>query len=441
MKKIYLLLFLIPLILGGCTNTKETSSDAFSYKTSNNQITITGLKDKSIKEVRIPKYINELPVVEIADSAFSASSLTKIIIGDNIVKIGEYAFENSLFLDSISITSSVKEIGEGFLDGTSLLSKISVSSSNKNYCTYDGLLYTKDQTKLIKCPANIAQNFSLPDQVKIIGRRAFQSTVFNSLKFNSDIEKIEDEAFLNARYLSEVVLPDTLKSIGASAFEGTRLYSVTFPKSIETLGDKVLDCVSLVEIRFLGDVPSYKINANTFYDGAIIVEDQYYDNFINNSSFSSVSGWVFKESQVENKTIIVDGVLKRYFGRAIDYTVPNTVTEIGDSAFRNCVGLKSIKISDNVKSIGNYAFSCTYLQMVDLNKVETVGAYAFALSPELSKVFIPNTVSSIYERAFTACPKSKLYLENSNVPNSFHSDWNFDGLEVLLGQSRGDFIE
>ena len=49
-----------------------------------------------------------------------------------------------------------------------------------------------------------------------------------------------------------------------------------------------------------------------------------------------------------NDFVIEDGVLTEYKGSGGDVVIPNSVTEIGDSAFRDCTSLKSIKMPDSV---------------------------------------------------------------------------------------------
>ena len=45
-------------------------------------------------------------------------------------------------------------------------------------------------------------------------------------------------------------------------------------------------------------------------------------------------------------------------------TIPNSVTSIGESAFRNCSGLTSVTIGNSVTSIGEKAFNCDNLATV-----------------------------------------------------------------------------
>ena len=100
-----------------------------------------------------------------------------------------------------------------------------------------------------------------------------------------------------------------------------------------------------------------------------------------------------------------------YYGTV---TIPSTVTyngntykvtSIGESAFRNCRGLTSITIPENVTSIGNQAFSgCSDLTSITLpESVRSIGFEAFQYCSDLTSITLPNSVTSIGHSAFFCC--------------------------------------
>lgn len=99
--------------------------------------------------------------------------------------------------------------------------------------------------------------------------------------------------------------------------------------------------------------------------------------------------------------------------------IPNSVIEIGDSAFFNCSSLTSIDIPNSVIKIGKYAFSsCKSLQSVEIpNSVIEIGKYAFSNCRSLTSVKIPNSVTKIYEGTFDDCRE----LQSVEIPNSVTS--------------------
>ena len=89
----------------------------------------------------------------------------------------------------------------------------------------------------------------------------------------------------------------------------------------------------------------------------------------------------------------------------ISVNIPNSVTTISGSAFYDCSGLTSVTIPNSVTTIGNYAFSgCSGLTSVNIgNSVTSIGNYAFSYCRGLTSVTIPNSVTSIGAEAFSDC--------------------------------------
>ena len=89
-------------------------------------------------------------------------------------------------------------------------------------------------------------------------------------------------------------------------------------------------------------------------------------------------------------------------GKARAYTIPASVTSIGESAFGSS-GLTSITIPDSVTSIGHSAFLGSRLGSITIpDSVTSIGASAFRGSG-LTSVTIPDGVTSIGEEAFSLC--------------------------------------
>ena len=87
--------------------------------------------------------------------------------------------------------------------------------------------------------------------------------------------------------------------------------------------------------------------------------------------------------------------------------IPNTVTSIGHSAFRYCSMLTSLKIPDSVITLGGYAFGfCDSLQSVSIgNSVKSIEGKTFFYCTSLRSVYIGKSVQKIANNAFENCYK------------------------------------
>ena len=107
------------------------------------------------------------------------------------------------------------------------------------------------------------------------------------------------------------------------------------------------------------------------------------------------------------------------FDKLESIIIPNTVTRIGNNAFRNCDSLISITLPNSVKTIGTEAFySCSGLESITFNQgLISIGARAFADSDALGSVSLPDTVTGIGDDAFGWCSNLRvIQILNKRCP-------------------------
>ena len=99
------------------------------------------------------------------------------------------------------------------------------------------------------------------------------------------------------------------------------------------------------------------------------------------------------------------GRLLKYNGPGGDVTVPEGITEIGESAFAHCDELTGVSIPESVTYIGKSAFAfCGSLTDVRIPKsVTDIGRSAFAFCTNLTCLVIPKSVECIGTAAFAGC--------------------------------------
>ncbi len=114
--------------------------------------------------------------------------------------------------------------------------------------------------------------------------------------------------------------------------------------------------------------------------------------------------------------VIENGVLEKYKGPGGDVTIPEGVTEIGSSAFKDCANLTSVTIPEGVTEIGSSAFEgCANLTSVTIPEgVTKIGFRAFYGCANLTSVTIPEGVTEIEESTFSCCAN----LTSVTIPKS-----------------------
>ena len=126
--------------------------------------------------------------------------------------------------------------------------KVEVSDGNPSFSAYDGLLYTKDGSVLLKAYRFIESVALLPGVVEI-GDSAFQfCNMLQSVAIPDSVRSIGDRAFSSCTQLSILVLNEGLESIGDGAFGYTSVTSVDLPSTLVSVGDGAFEDLESLNI-------------------------------------------------------------------------------------------------------------------------------------------------------------------------------------------------
>ncbi len=113
--------------------------------------------------------------------------------------------------------------------------------------------------------------------------------------------------------------------------------------------------------------------------------------------------------------IIRGGVLERYNGNDTHVVIPDSVVRIGQAAFRDCPGIKSVTFPHNVTEIATEAFlGCLSLENIKFSDtLMEIGSFAFSSCRSLEQITLPQTVKTIGIYAFSGCTN----LRKINIPD------------------------
>ena len=348
----------------------------FTYSSDGSVITIdvyTGMGG----HVDIPETIEDLPVTSIGYSAFyQCTGLDSVTLPSNVVSIGDWAFGECTGLASVTILGRVVRFGDSAFSSCSALTSIMIPSS-----------------------------------VTSIGSQAFYScTNLMSITVADD----------NAAYSSTNGVLFDKGQTTLIQYPGGKVGDYTIPDSVAGIGDRAFSsCSGLTSVTIPGSVTS--IGAQAFNPcGRLLSITVAYDN----ASYSSTNGVLFNKEQTS--------LLQCPGGKVGSYTIPGSVTSIGDFAFFSCFGLTGVIIPNTVISLGLFSFSsCSGLTSVTIPEgVDSLYDNAFYSCANLSSVFFKGIPPSyVGYDVFSSCSE---YLTVYYLPGTSGWEETFPDLPVVL---------
>ena len=258
----------------------------------------------------------------------------------------------------------------------------------------------------------------LPANVTSIGANAFLGASISSITIPSGVTRIEGNAFSGSS-ISSITIPASVTTLGQNAFgSANNLTTVTFAPgaTLKAIGDEAFrELGALTNITIPAKVAS--IGSNAFLGASALTSITVLPG---NDTFSSIDGVLINK---------VTNTLVQYpTGKtATSYSIPNTVTSIGNGAFRGATSLTSITIPTSVTWINSDAFRETGLTSVSIpaavlgiaerafqdsalttvtfepnSELFVVGTNAFQLSQRITTITIPASVVYVDSGAFSA---------------------------------------
>ena len=233
---------------------------------------------------------------EIAAGTFRNCPQIAVVEGsENLVAIGDCAFEGAVSLTEFDFGKNLATLGERSFAGTGLKE---ANLENTKLTKVDPLVFAHTKVEKVLLPEDIAEigqgaffgaasltGVELPDNVSVIGDHSFVGGNLTSLGLSSGLEEIGAYALKDQKQVKELILPASLKYIGDYAMEGmTGLETIHGEAltSVPELGEKVWEGVDQSEVKlyvqndFAGDfetTPQWEDFNIIFTDGVNDVTD------------------------------------------------------------------------------------------------------------------------------------------------------------------------
>ena len=433
-----------------------------------------------ISAISIPQSVET-----IHDYAFSnCSALENIEIGNSVKTIGNYAFTKCGKLSTVSIPGNVETIGSYAFSNCSALENIEIGSGVKTIGNYAFTECGKLST--VSIPGNVETigsyafsncsvlgNIEIGSGVKTIGNYAFSDctalkdveigsetigdfafsdcTALKDVKIGSGVKTIGDFAFNNCSAIVSIAIPSPVETIGNGAFNScTSLSDITVSESVKKIGDKAFfetkaTKVALSEgleyigaLAFSADVDR---EADPIYIPATLQsvgKDAFLNYNCHHVNISDLAAWCNIEFEnVSANPSAYSGVLYLNDEKIENLIIPSTVEIINQYTFSKNNGIKTVTLSEGVRSIGQSAFSdCTNLESVTFNRdLLTIEDKAFWNSG-IKEVSIPNSVESFEKGTFGNC-SNLLMLSIGNNITSVDASY-FEGCNNLSSLTIAD---
>lgn len=397
--KINYILILVCLLVNTQVQAYDAYINGIYYSFSGAEAEVTQGVEEYAGDIIIPSTVNynnmDYLVTSIGIGAFSQRyGLTSITIPESVKTIERYAFAYCYNLSSIIIPRNVSHIGENAF----------AVCKNLNTIIFPDNITSIEHGAFHKT----AWYDNQPDGTIYIGNVLYDYK--GTMPANTVIEIrdgttcITQSTFKDCTNLTSIIIPESVVSIGYAAFEGTNWYNDQ-PDGIIYINN--------VLYKYKGTMP-----ANTTIDiksGITSISHSAFDGCMNltainiPNSVTHIGDMAFRDC---NFTSII---------------LPESLEEIGNAAFQYCENLTSIIIPGSVVNFGYEVFySCDRLNSVNiLEGVTKIGGNVFENCINLTSISIPNSVKSIAGGTFRNCRN----LTSINIPSNIEKfdSYTFEG--------------
>jgi hypothetical protein len=243
-----------------------------------------------------------------------------------------------------------------------------------------------------------------------IGDGAFAEVyAMTSVTIPVSVTNIGGDAFSDCFSLTNVTIPDSVISIGYYAFQACALTEVMIPANVTSIGEGAFSgCTSLTAISVAAQNAYFSSTNGVLFDK-------------NQTTLVEAPGGLVGSYTIPDSVTNIDDSAFFYCTVLSSVTIPRTVSNVGVDVFEYCYGLTTVTIPGSVSNIGIGAFAHSGLTNATMSfGVVNIDTNAFENNDSLMTVMIPGSVTNIAENAFEGCGNLTQVYFTGNAPAA---DW------------------
>jgi hypothetical protein len=237
------------------------------------------------------------------------SKLKTIVWPEKIEYIFDYAFANCRNINKLEIPDSVTEIRDYAFSGCRSLTSVKLPDDLRDLCSgaFSG------------CTA--LESISFPKSLRLIGNRAFEYTVLQTVIIPENVVVLGDYIFCGCPLLKEAIVKSRAIALGRSMFLScTSLETVYISENVKTISHEAFGCCeSLKAIYFMGNMPEF--GSRTFFNSTGVAGTFYYQE--GNATWT--------QEKIEKLQPILLGAIVEVVGTSVHYCMEGH-REIVDAA-------------------------------------------------------------------------------------------------------------
>lgn len=339
---------------------------------------------------------------------YGCESLRRVDISESITEIGDNAFEGCINLREVHFHGDLPTIGyrifgdivrddfKIFIPEEKIKEYHNNDKGNLGY--YKNYIYPMPKENSLiyySKDENIPNSILANQKTNPFTNKYYYYTLSNTLT------NIPKGHFDDDKSVTDIILGENITEIGASAFsECTNLSYIYLSDNITKLGERCFfGCESLKSIHIPERNNTFPTFGSEIFLGCTSLKE--FNTYYKENTSDDGRCYITKTKKYKTLRFFASGDLA---DGEKEYTIPDGITNIGNSAFRES-NITSVSLNSNTQEIGAYAFcDCKSLKNIsNLDNIEKISNYAFCRCKSLGKIHWANKLESIGNSAFEDC--------------------------------------